>query len=124
LKPIAPALVFLILSVSATTAQQPSLPRACGGVTVVATGGQAVAPYTPGSSNGGYIYNPLSATDQGIATAENLYLNPTAAAGTTGNGQTVALSPGQPWYIPAGVNLGSLTINAATSGHNFVCVRW
>ncbi|HUZ33911.1 MAG TPA: hypothetical protein VMV19_17655 [Xanthobacteraceae bacterium] len=66
--------------------------------------------------NGGVITNPLSATDQGLVTAENLYINPVTAAGTVGNGTTFALLPGQSWTIVPGQTTPTY-VNAPTSGH-------
>jgi hypothetical protein len=97
-------------------------PRACGGATSVTTGGAAVVALT-GKVNGYYIVNPLSATDQGIGAVEPLYIDTTTTATTTASGTNAALAPGQPF----GGIFGSTTnvsVNAATSGHNFTCVRW
>jgi hypothetical protein len=78
-----------------------------------------------GPVRGCYIQNPPTATDQGIAGAENGYVDPTKAATTTGNGSNGALSPGQPWSCPANLQAGSnVWINAATSGHKFTVVVW
>ena len=71
-----------------------------------------------GPLTGGLIVNPAVAADQGLAAAENLYVdlvNPAAAAET---GTTYALAPGQPFSVPAGFT-GKVSVNAATGGHRF-----
>lgn len=102
-------------------AQVSVTPRAGDTVTIV-TGGTAVT-VVSGPMNGCYIVNPLSATDQGIAAAEAVYINPVGTATTTGNGSNTAVQPGQTYNcIPA--SLGPVSANAATSGHKLVVVRW
>jgi hypothetical protein len=90
----------------------------------IAAGGTSVIAVT-GPVRGCYIQNPPTAADQGIATAENGYVDPTKAATTTGNATNAALQPGQPWTCPQNIQAGSnVYINAATSGHKFVVVVW
>lgn len=89
---------------------------------IVATGGVAVTAISIGP-NGGVITNPLLATDQGIVTAEVLYVNPVTAATTTANGTTFALQPGQSWTVIPGQSTNT-SVNAATSGHEFSVVSW
>lgn len=86
------------------------------------TGGTAVT-VVPTGPNGGFITNPLSATDQGIATAEVLYVNPVSGATLNGNGTTFALQPGQTWLIIPGQSTVT-SVNAATSGHKFSAVYY
>jgi len=97
-----------------------------GSNTQVVTGGVAVTAI-PANPNGGYITNPYSAADQGISTAEVLYLDPTGAApGSTpgsGNGSVVALQPGQTWTVIALQNTVT-KVNAGTTGHKFTAVYW
>lgn len=86
-----------------------------GLVNTVAVGGTAVVVARP-PILGIYIVNPANAT-------EPLYVDPVGNAGVVASGTTVALAPGQSW---AGVP-GSITpvsVNAATAGHAFSCVRW
>jgi hypothetical protein len=97
-------------------------PRACGGATVVTTGGAAVVALT-GKVNGYYIVNPLSATDHGLGAVEPLYIDTTTTATTTASGTNAALAPGQPFGGIFGSNT-NVSVNATTSGHNFTCVRW
>ena len=86
-----------------------------GLVSVVATGGTPVVVAAP-LINGCYITNPQDAT-------EPLFVDPVAPAATVEGGTTIALAPGQTYNaVPGQTN--SLTVNAATSGHVFSCVRW
>lgn len=93
-----------------------------GLVSVITTGGTAVNAVGP-NPNGGFITNPVSASDQGIATAEVLYVDPVGTAGLAGNGTTFALYPGQSWPLIPGQTTPT-SVNAATSGHKFSIVRW
>ena len=90
--------------------------------TVITTGGSAVAAIPPGI-NGGLITNPLIAADQGIITAEALYINPITAGGLAANGSTFALPPGATWTVIGG-QTSSTFVNAATSGHQFSAIFW
>lgn len=97
-----------------------------GATNAVATGGTAVTVAT-GPINGGYVVNPVDAAGQGIATAENLYIDMVAAPGSTAgsaNGTNTALVPGQVFTLPA-VGPGVLVqANAATNGHKLTVVLW
>jgi hypothetical protein len=93
-----------------------------GLTSTVATGGTPVLVTNP-NALGGYIMNPASNTDQGIATAEPLYVNLVAAATLEGNGTTIALQPGATWPLIAGQTTPA-SVNAATSGHQFTVVVW
>jgi hypothetical protein len=89
----------------------------------VTTGGTAVQ-VVPGSPNGGFIQNPWSAADQGISTAEVLYvdsLNSPSSTDGSGWGTTVALQPGMSYDIIPGQTTVT-RVNAATSGHRFTAV--
>ena len=99
----------------------PSTPAA-GTASTITTGGTAVTAVT-GAVNGCYITNPTSATDQGIATAENLYVNPVTTATTTGNGTTLTLVPGQSFFCIPGQTTNVSAV-AATSSHAFTVVKW
>ena len=94
-------------------------PSALTTATVV-TGGTAVT-LICGPINGGWLKNGDNASMQGIAQAENFYVDAVGTPGSTdaaANGTTVALQPGQPFTIPALANSGvCLKGNAATSGH-------
>lgn len=99
---------------------------AAGTTSTVVTGGTAVTLVT-GPIKGGYITNPINLASQGIAAAENAYIDPVGSPGSTdtaGNGTTVILTPGQTYSLPA-LSTGVLVKgNAATSGHKFTVVVW
>lgn len=90
-------------------------------VSEITTGGTAVQ-VVPSLPNGGFITNPSSNTDQGIVTAEPLYVSPVSTTpGSTpgdGNGTVFVLYPGQTYTIIPGQTTGTY-VNAATSGHKF-----
>jgi hypothetical protein len=76
----------------------------------------------PPNINGGYIVNPLSAGDQGLATAETLYVDPVSPApGLEANGTTVALLPGQSFDLIPGTTLPT-TVVTPSGGHMFTVV--
>ncbi len=90
---------------------------------IISTGGSSVVAIT-NSPNGGYITNPLSATDQGISVAEVLYVDPVGSATMLhGNGTTFALQPGQTWSVIPGQTTPTF-VNAASTGHKFSAVSW
>jgi hypothetical protein len=99
-----------------------------GGLTnwVIITGGTAIVAVT-GQVFGGFITNPINAAAQGIASAENLYIDMVGVPGSTdaaANGTTVILQPGQSFYLPW-LALGvQVRINAATSGHKVSGEVW
>jgi len=73
--------------------------------------------------NGGYIVNPASAADQGLATVEVLYVNQVTNATLLANGTTIALQPGQSYsIIPNTVT--AVTVAAASANHKFTSVQW
>ena len=95
-----------------------------GTTSTVATGGTAVSAVT-GPAVGCYIFNGSTATEQNIATAEVLYVDPVTTATTTAGGSNVAMVPGQNWSCPGSVGPGRvISINAATSGHKVTVVVW
>lgn len=99
---------------------------AAGTASTVVTGGTAVTLVT-GPIKGGYITNPINLASQGIAAAENAYIDPVGVPGSTdanGNGTTVILTPGQTYSLPALATGVLVKGNAATSGHKFSIVVW
>jgi hypothetical protein len=102
----------------------PSFTPQAGAAIQIATGGTPVISVAavPGGIGGGYITNPFTTADQGVA-AEPLYVNIASAATLNGNGTTVALQPGQSFSLPAGMNT-AVSVNAALSGHKFTAVWW
>jgi hypothetical protein len=77
----------------------------------------------PAQQTGGYIVNPALAADQGLSTAEVLYVNQVQPAATAANGTTIALQPGQSYTVipntTTGVSVASLSAN-----HKFTAVCW
>lgn len=91
--------------------------------TFVTTGGTGAIAIS-GNPNGGYITNPLSSTDQGIGTAEPLFIDPVGSATMLrANGTVFALQPGQTWTIIPGQATPTY-VNSTTSGHKFSVVSW
>jgi hypothetical protein len=94
-----------------------------GGVhSIITTGGVAVVAVN-GGPNGGIITNPLLASDQGLVTAEVLFINAVTTATTSASGTNFALQPGQSWNIIPGQTTAT-SVNAATSGHAFSVMSW
>lgn len=81
----------------------------------ITTGGTAVAAAI-GPFQGGLLGNPTSAT-------EPLYWNLVSAAGTVQVGTTFALLAGDYFLLPPSTS-GTLSLNAATSGHAFNLVLY
>ena len=93
---------------------------------VIAAAGIAVVVFT-GPVAGGFIQNPLSAAGQGIATAENLYINFITAPGSTdaaAGGGTIILVPGASYEVPPLASGVQLRANAATINHKFTAFKW
>lgn len=72
---------------------------------------------------GGYIVNPTTATDQGITTAEVLYVNQVVNATNVGNGTTIVLQPGQSYTVIPNTTT-PVTVSSATASHKFTAVQW
>jgi hypothetical protein len=91
--------------------------------TSIIVGGQAVVVIDIGPE-GGIITNPASNTDQGIANAESIYVDPTGADANIGAfGTSFELQPGQSWTAIPGQTTKT-TVNAASAGHRFSAVSW
>lgn len=90
---------------------------------IIRTGGTAVtALYGP--LDGGMIFNPAVATDQGIAAIEPIYVDVTGAEATLFESATTAeIQPGQRFDIPRGQTT-NVSVNAATSGHKFNAIAY
>lgn len=67
------------------------------------------------------IQNPCTAAEQGIGTAENLYINDGAAAATQTNGNLANLAPCGSVTLDwnGHVDQTAITVNAATTGHKW-----
>jgi len=121
---LAALLLALLPGAAGAQTTTPVQPRACD-VSIVTTGGTAVTALS-GPTNGIFLGNGLTATDEGIGTAEPLYFDPTGGApGTVSNSTVQRLDPGASvaWWVPFGSTV-AVKVNAATSGHKFTCVRW
>jgi hypothetical protein len=84
----------------------------------VSTGGTAVE-VIPAHINGGWITNPVEAT-------ESLFVNPTKPGSTTAagnNGTDFELIPGDTWEVIPGQNTPTY-VNAVTNGHVFSVIYW
>ena len=86
------------------------------------TPGTAVTAIDPNQA-GGYIVNPATATDQGLATVEPLYVNQVASATLQANGTTIALQPGQSYSVIPNT-ITPVTVSAASPSHKFTAVEW
>ena len=94
-----------------------------GAASYVVTGGSSVLVVAAGP-NGGIITNPLANTDQGLSTAEVLYVDPVGQCGNlAANGTTFALQPGQNWLLIPGQTTPTY-VNAPSSGHKFSVTSW
>jgi hypothetical protein len=91
----------------------------------ISVGGTAL-PVLPAGLNGGIVQNPQSKEDEGIATAEPIYIDPisapTATAGS-GWGTTFTIYPGQMWVAIPG-QITQTFMNAQTSGHRVSAISW
>lgn len=67
---------------------------------------------------GGFLQNPYTPEDQGLAVAESLFVSLIGEAGLVGNDTTKAIPPGGIISIPAGF-AGTVNVNAASAGHRF-----
>jgi len=94
----------------------PVTPRACD-VTTVATGGTAVTAFS-GPANGFVLENPSTAT-------EPLLYSLIGSAASTQGGSTFDLAAGAViQFNPQLSGSVNLSVNAATNGHAFSCMRY
>jgi hypothetical protein len=100
----------------------------------MATPQQGLAVQTPASpgvpidaiasnQSGGYIVNPLLAADQGIATAEVLYVNQVEPSDVQANGTTIALEPGQSYTVIPNTTT-PVSVASNSPNHKFTAVQW
>jgi hypothetical protein len=101
----------------------PSITPQVGTNTEIVTGGVSLVAL-PAGCYGGFIVNPLTDADQGLGTAEALFIDPIDECGLAGNGTTIRLEPGESWQVPAPKSTLAVWVNAATSGHKFTAVYW
>jgi hypothetical protein len=77
----------------------------------------------PVNQAGGYVVNPLSATDQGLAANEVLYVDQVGPAKLTANGTTIALQPGQSYTVVPNT-ITPVTVASNSASHKFTAVCW
>ena len=70
---------------------------------------------------GGVIINPLSATDQGLSSAEPLFVDFTGPSYSYETGTTSVLQPGNSVQIPANPVNGAW-VTSASDNHKFTCI--
>ena len=75
------------------------------------------------NQSGGYIVNPLLAADQGLATAEVLYVNQVGPSDTQANGTTIALQPGQSYTVIPQTTT-PVSVASLSASHKFTAVQW
>lgn len=83
-------------------------------------GSPLVVAYAP--MVGGYVYNPGTAAQQGLAMPETLYVDIVNVAGLfngANGGTTIAIEPGRSFTFPENLEGGRVTVNAASAGHRF-----
>lgn len=100
-------------------------PRAATGTLTLATGGTAQdlsTVRTAGDAISCLVKNPLTATDQGIASAERVWINFLTTATATSGAGSIPLEPGD-WII-VGPQTGAVSWIAATTGHKISGVCW
>lgn len=96
-----------------------------GAANTVVTGGTAVIAVAANADGigGCYIQNPYDPADQGLGSAEPIYVSPVAEPGLEGNDFTFRIEPGGTWTGIAG-QVTPTWVNATTSGHKFTVVSW
>jgi hypothetical protein len=113
------------IKVPSGTVTTPGIQATPGLVPMTKANGEAiqVVPGGLGSEDiiGGVIINPLSAADQGLATAEPLFVDFTGPAYSYVTGTTQELAPGESVNIPADCTTGAW-VCAASGMHQFTCV--
>ena len=85
--------------------------------------GSPVVAINPGQF-GAFITNPLTAADQGLAAAEQLFVNEVGPASLGANGTTIALAPGESFTPSLKNSPVAVTVCAASPLHAFAVVSW
>jgi hypothetical protein len=75
------------------------------------------------NQTGGYIVNPLLAVDQGLATAEVLFVNQVSPCDVHANGTTIALQPGQSYTVIPNTTT-TVSVASLSANHQFTAVQW
>jgi hypothetical protein len=86
------------------------------------TPGVPVVAISP-NMTGGYVVNPLLAVDQGLATAEVLYVNQVGNSTVVANGTTIALQPGQSYTVIPSTTT-PVSVASQSANHKFTAVQW
>ena len=76
-----------------------------------------------GITNSCSIINPSSATEQGIGSAESLFVNFVTTATLLSGGTTIELLPGFGIGCPPKTTV-AISVNATTTGHKFSGMKW
>ena len=84
--------------------------------------GQAIDAIAPNVS-GGYITNPSNANDQGLPSAESLFINPVTSALLQANGTTIELKPGQTFIVIPN-STTAISVASNSPNHMFTSVQW
>lgn len=103
----------------------PSTPGAPSGALTLAIAATSQTLAAGGSViHGGWIYNPLSLTQQGIVAAESAFVKlDGAGALLVAGGTTLEILPGEKFPLPSGITT-VISWNAATVGHRISAVIW
>lgn len=97
------------------TATPPTVTPTAATASAITTGGTATVLATA-PWKGGFVQNPLLASDQNIITAEVIYLNLVTTATANGRGSNVCLQLGDVFLLPPMAS-GTLSAIAATTAH-------
>ena len=101
-----------------------STPAAFSGAYTIAAGTTAQQlEAASGITNSCSIVNPSTSTEQGIATAESLFVNFVTTATLLSGGTTIELLPGTGIGCPPRMTT-AISVNATTTGHKFDGMRW
>lgn len=118
-----PASTFLGPQVRSTQAGAVGDYAATSGATSIAAGGTAQQLCADNEiAYGLYVENPLTAAEQGISTAEILYVDWINTAGPA-SGTSVHLQPGDTVQVNAAPS-HAVTVYAVTTGHTFSAFTW
>jgi len=100
-------------------------PIAFSGTYAILIGGTAQILFSSGEvDNGAIIFNPQTAAQQNIATAESIWYDITGAIAVMhAGGTSVELFPGQTLPVPRGI-VTALSWIAATTGHRISGYKW
>lgn len=90
----------------------------------ITTGGVAQTVFTAGAvSRSCFVQNPQTASAQGIATAESLWIDFTGAAASPSSGTSMEILPGVAWPCQP-PSFGAVSIYGATTAHKFNVQKW